>query len=58
MCSYQRFSTFKYDQTLHCDRKHFCYFLQSFAAAQILKRHVNNCFEINSKQMIKMAKSR
>ena len=33
-----------------------CYCLQSFTTAQILGRHVNDCFDINEKQMIKMAK--
>ena len=47
-----------YNQTLHHDRKHFCsYCLQSFTTAQILERHVNDCFEITRKQMIKMAKN-
>ena len=46
------------NQTLHRDRKHFCrYCLQSFSTAQILERHVSNCFDINIKQMIKMAKT-
>ena len=51
------FNTFMYNQTLHHDRKHFgCYCLQSFSAAQLLEEHVNDCFEFNSKQMIKMTK--
>ena len=33
-----------------------CYCLQSFTTAQILGRHVNDCFDINEKQMIKMVK--
>ena len=47
-----------YNQTLHRDRKHFCrYCLQSFTTEQILERNIiNDCFEINGKQMIKMAK--
>ena len=47
-----------YNQTLHRDRKHFCrYCLQSFTTEQILERDIiNDCFEINGKQMIKMAK--
>ena len=30
--------------------------MQSFTTAQILERHVNDCFEINGKQIIKMEK--
>ena len=47
-----------YNQMLHRDRKHFCrYCLQSFTTEQILERDIiNDCFEINGKQMIKMAK--
>ena len=51
------YNTFMYNQTLHRDRKHFCcYCFQSFSTAQILERHVNDCFEINGKQVIKMTK--
>ena len=50
-------NTFIYNQTLHGDRKHFCHYcLQSYSTVQILDRHVNDCFEINCKQMIKMDK--
>ena len=43
-----------FNQTLQRDRKHFCrYCLQSFSTAQILNRHVNDCFEINGKQIVK-----
>ena len=46
-----------YDHTLHRGRKHFCrYFLQAFSTKEILKFHINDCFKINSKQMIKMPK--
>lgn len=35
----------------------FCrYCLQSFTTKQITQKHVNGCFEVNSKLMIKMAK--
>ena len=51
------FNTFMHNQTLHRDRKHFyLYCLQSFCTAQILERHVNDSFEINDKQITKMAK--
>ena len=44
------FNTFMYDHTLHHGRKHFCrYCLQAFSTEEILKCHVNNCFENNSK---------
>ena len=47
-----------YNQMLHRDRKHFYrYCLQPFTTEQILERDIiNDCFEINGKQMIKMAK--
>ena len=45
-----------YNQTLHNDRKHCQYLLQSFTTAQILQKRDNDCFEINSKQMIKITK--
>ena len=45
-----------YNQTLD-NRKHFCcYCLQSFTARQISERQVIDCFEITSKEIIKMAK--
>ena len=44
------FNTFMYDHTLHHGRKHFCcYCLQAFSTEEILKCHLNNCFENNSK---------
>ena len=47
--------TFIYDHTLHRGEKHFSrYFLQDFRIVKILKGHVNDCFKINGKQMIKM----
>lgn len=37
------FDTFIYNQILHPDRKHICcYCLQSYTAAQIFQRHVND----------------
>ena len=30
--------------------------LQYFTTAQILERHINDCFEVTGKQMVKMAK--
>ena len=51
------FNTFMYNQTLHHDGKIFCrYCLQSLTIAKVLTNHVNDCFEINGTQMIKMAK--
>ena len=49
------FSKFMYHHTLRCQRKHFCC-LQAFSTGEILKRHVNECFKINAKQIIKMSK--
>ena len=46
-----------YNQTLNRDRKYFCrYCLQSLSTAKISERHINDCFEINRLQIIKMAK--
>ena len=45
-----------YDHTLHCGRKHFCYCLQAFSTEEILKSHIKDCFKINGKQRIIMAK--
>ena len=46
-----------YKQTLHRDRKNFClYCLLYFHTAEILERHINDCFEVNSRQTIIMAK--
>ena len=54
----KKFNTFMYDHTLHCRKKHFCrYSLQTFSTGEILKRHVKDCFEINSKQKNKMPKT-
>ena len=37
----------------------FCrYCLQAYSMAEILKRHINDCFKINGKQMIKMPQKR
>ena len=42
-------NTFMYDHTLHPVRKHLCrYCLQAFNAAEILKRHIKDCFKINA----------
>ena len=47
-----------YNQILHYDKKPFCYYcLQSFTTTHILERHGNNCFKINGKQIIKIAKN-
>ena len=44
-----------YDHVLHCRRKPFCcYCLQAFITAEILKNHVNYCFKINGRLLIKM----
>ena len=43
-----------YDNTLHQGRKHFCYCLQAFRTAEILKCHIKDCFKINGKQTVKM----
>ena len=46
-----------YNQTLYQDREQIChYYFQSFSTAQILERHVNDSFEFNRKQVIKMTK--
>ena len=46
-----------YDHSLHRERKHFCcYYLQPFKTAEKLKCHIKDCFKINGKQTIKMAK--
>ena len=49
------FSKFMYHHKLRRRRKHFCC-LQAFSTGEILKRHVNECFKINAKQIIKMSK--
>ena len=39
------FKTFKYDQTIHRGRKHFCcYCLQAFSKKEILKHHIKDSF--------------
>ena len=53
----KNFSTFMYDHTLLCGRKHFCrYCLQAFSTEKILKYHIKDCFKINGNQRIKMSK--
>ena len=48
------FNTFRYNQTLNPDRKHFCrYYLKFFSTSQILEIHANDYFGINWKQIIK-----
>ena len=44
------FNTFLYDQALHRKRKHIC----CYCSEETVKSHINKCFEINGKQMIKM----
>ena len=47
------FNTFKYDHTLHRRRKYVCrHCLQDFSIEEILKRHIKDCFKINSKKRI------
>ena len=44
-----------YDHILYCGRKHFCRdYLQAFSTKEILKFHMNDCFKITGKHMIKM----
>ena len=51
------FNIFMYDHSLHCGRKHFCsYCLHAFITEEILKRHIEDCYEINGHQRIKMPK--
>ena len=45
-----------YDHTLHRGRKKFCRYLHAFSTEEILKRHINDCFKINGKQIIIMPK--
>ena len=53
------FNTFTYNHALYRGRKHFCrYCLQAFQTAKKLKFHIKNCFKINGKQTIKMAKKK
>ena len=51
------FKIFMYNNTLHRGRKHFFrYFLHAFSTEEILKRHIIDCFKINSKQRFIMPK--
>ena len=51
-------STVLYNNTLHLDKKPiYRYCFQSFGTTQTLKRHVNDCSEMNHKQMIKAVKN-
>ena len=44
-----------YDHSLHRGRKDFClYRLHACITEEILKRHIKDCFKINSKQTIKV----
>ena len=53
----KEFDVFIFDHTLTWWTQHFCFYcLQAFSTADTLKIHVNDCFKINSKQMIKMPK--
>ena len=46
-----------YNQTSHRDKKYICcYCLQSFSAVQVLEKHVNDCFKINSRKTFKITK--
>ena len=47
-----------YDHSLHSGRKIFCcYCLHAFITEEIVKYHIKDCFKINGKQTIKMAKN-
>ena len=51
------FNTFMFDHTLYCEKKHsYRYCLQTFSTEKILKLQINDCFKINSKQIIQMPK--
>ena len=40
-----------YDHTLFRGRKYFCHYcLQAFSTEEISKRHVRDCFKVNTKQ--------
>ena len=53
----ENFNTFMYNQTVQY-RLHICpYYLEHFTKAQMLYWHVNDCFGINGKQRMKMAKN-
>ena len=44
-----------YGHSLHRGRKHFCrYSLHAFNTEEILKHHIEDCFQISGKQTIKM----
>ena len=46
-----------HDYTVHLGRQIFCcYSLQSFKTEDMLKCHINECFNINGKQNFKMLK--
>ena len=45
-----------YDHTLHLGKKHFCCFcLQAFRTAEMWKTHVDDCLNVNGKQITKMS---
>ena len=45
-------STFMYDHTLHCVRKHFCcYCSQAFSLEEISKIHIKDCFKMANKEL-------
>ena len=47
-----------YDHIPRCGKKSFFHYcLQVFGTLEILKSHVNDCFKINGKQMIKVPKN-
>ena len=51
------FIIFIHNHTLNRKKQHFWrYFLQAFSTEKILKRHIKDCFEINSKQRITIPK--
>ena len=46
-----------YDHTVDHGRKHFCcFYLRAFSTEEILKRHIKDCFKINGKQKVILAK--
>ena len=51
------FNRFIYNQTLYDKGNVFSSFLQSFSSAEILKRHSNDSFKVNDKQMVQIAKN-
>ena len=48
----KHFNTFMHDHAVCRVKEHFCYFLQAFSTAEILKSHANDYFKINGKVMI------